>query len=414
MIVILGDGQTGQAVVQFCKEQRLPFYHVKNTSLDPKEIPLKEVTLCVTSPGIPPSNSLIQYLEKRLPVVSEVEFAIRMLPKARTNTIVITGTNGKTSVTLLLAHILQSAGISAQCIGNIGTPVISALSQTEWSIIEMSSFQLHYTFSPFFSLGCWLNFSPNHLDWHSSIDEYYHDKERLCQLVQGPCFVHDSIPKQTEQSVLDVSEKQVLRFGNNTSSPIHIANKSIICDGRQAGKIPENIPPYEQQNYLAAWTLATQIGISDSTIFSSYTHFKRPDHRLQKIIEKKGITFWNDSKSTTVASTSAAIESVDGPIALIAGGVAKSGSFASWNKYKDKISAIIAIGQAKEQIAQETCLPTMHASSLKEAITQALIHNPRSVLFSPGCSSFDMFKNYIDRGNQFKKAVSEILGDNYG
>jgi UDP-N-acetylmuramoylalanine--D-glutamate ligase len=350
-------------------------------------------------------------------IVSEVEFALRIVGDSPPKMIAVTGTNGKTTVVELLCHIFKHAGKTCEAIGNIGLPMVEALSREralwpEWYIVELSSFQLETTFQPLFSMGCWLNLTPNHLDRHKSMEEYRQAKQRLSQLVApgGLFLMHENLPP------IDVTtEARVLRYGSK-SGDFTVAHGQMTLHGSSFGAVPERLlcgSSHDLENYLAAACLSLTAGIDSLTIAESYQAFSKPHHRIEFIGEFDHVKYFDDSKGTNIAATAAAVSSVPGPVVLIAGGVHKGASYAYWKQaFQGKVKTIIAIGQARHLIAADVGdeIPVQLADSLPEAVMKASHVAPSSgsVVLSPGCSSYDMFCDYRDRGRQFQAAVRTL------
>jgi len=406
-IVIIGLGKTGRAVADFCRKKSIPtllFDDAQKESL-PENFPPS--SWAVVSPGIKPTHPLLAKLRSQnIPIISEIELGLRFSQERSPNLIAITGTNGKTTVTEALTKILNEANISAQSVGNIGTPFIETLSiepWPEWFVLETSSFQLENTFTPLFSAAALLNITPDHLDWHPSWEAYFQAKQKLCSLLKenAPCFCHESIP---------IKGKGIFTYGTSESCSVRLKNRTIYFEGKAQGEIPPEITAqHDKENYLAAWSLARTVGITTESINKSFESFVKSDHRIQFVVERNGIQYWDDSKATNVGATIAALEAVPGPIVLIAGGVHKGSSYTPWKKFREKIIGIIAIGEAKEQISYDLkdSINVLFADSLQEAVKKASSLSPSSVLLSPGCSSFDMFENYQERGKAFQSLISD-------
>ena len=443
-IVILGLGKSGQAVASYCHGGGIPFV-VVDDKLETAKAWVKEkgylcevldgqkelsffdtlvpkTAWCVASPGIGLGHPIVLRCRSRnIEVISEVEFALRLVREAPPKMIAITGTNGKTTVCELLKHIFRHAKKDCEAIGNIGRPVVEVFGQPkeswpEWCIIEISSFQLETTFQPSFAMGAWLNISPNHLDWHPSMDEYRRAKQRLAQLVvkDGLFMCHHSLPP------LEFSpEARVIRYGRHAGE-LRVCGQTIVYGGKEAGRIPPSVSegfPHDVDNYLAAFGLSVEAGIDPALIEESYQLFSKPHHRIEFIGEFDRIKYFDDSKGTNIAATAAAIAAVPGPVVLIAGGVHKGASYSYWKEaFSGKVRAIVAIGQARHLIAADVGdeIPVQFADSLQEAVRKSAcaIPAPCSVILSPGCSSFDMFKSYSERGDRFQECVKLLHEEN--
>lgn len=426
--IILGLGKSGKATAAWCKRQGFSacivddakesaqgFAENENISylvMDSEEFcayaqntVFSPDVCCITSPGLPYSNKAFKKIaELQIPIISEVELALRSC-KNIPPLIAVTGTNGKTTVVELITHIINHSGKAAKAVGNIGTPLIEAFSSQDafpdWFVVELSSFQLALTFSRRFSISCWLNISPNHLDWHSSMEEYKQAKEKLHSLTHpdGLFFMHESIKSTSIQG----EKPCLIRYGVKKTDEISLLPKSL-----------QHAAQHEQDNFLVAYKVAISLGISSQTVIEAFSTFLKPAHRLEFVRKMGLVTFIDDSKSSNVASTEAALYSCSPPVVLIAGGVHKGSPYTSWGDFSEKVCAIIAIGEAKEHIARDVGhkIPVLFAPSLSEAVKVAsMMNSSGTVLLSPGCSSFDMFRDYKDRGRQFKEIVRSLSSD---
>lgn len=439
-IVVLGLGKSGKAVASFCISQKIPTVIVDDKfdmakawveekgflcevldghgDLSFFDTLVPKTAWCMTSPGVALDHPVLHRCRSRgMEIVSEVEFALRIVADSPPRMIAITGTNGKTTVVELLCHIFKHAGKTCESIGNIGLPMVEAMSRDktlwpDWYIVELSSFQLETTYQQLFAMGCWLNLSPNHLDRHKSMDEYRQAKQRLSQLVvPGGLFVlHENIPP------IDVAtDAHVIRYGSK-SGDFTVEKNEMILHGKPVGPIPDQLlsgSSHDLENYLAAACLSMTAGIDPSLIAESYQAFSKPHHRIEFIGEYGRVKYFDDSKGTNIAATAAAVASVPGPVVLIAGGVHKGASYAYWKQaFQGKVTKIIAMGQARHLIAGDVGdeIPVQLADSLQDAVKKAasVMPPPCSVVLSPGCSSFDMFRDYKDRGEQFQSAVRSL------
>lgn len=422
-ILIIGFGLSGRSAAQFlvsrgmnvialddkCEEVAKASIAVfKNL---PEDI---SIDYAVCSPGIAPNHPVILELNKRhIKIISEVELAFQHIK----NPIVgISGTNGKTTVTLLTAHILNACGMKARALGNVGIPLTSAvdtLDQDEIVVAELSSYQLEDLKGPLLDASVLLNITPDHLDRYHTMDAYAKAKMNLQHITKDP-------------SRFFIDHKTFLEYGSLLhSAPVSYGCgdqklstdlNAIFFDGKYLIDLPttlKNKKNHELENFLASFALSWSMGADLKSIQSAYETFIKPHHRIEFIKELQGVKFFDDSKGTNIDAVIRAVETMDGPVHLIAGGVDKGSSYAPWIPiFNHKVRKVYAIGQAAEKIHQELSSsievelhPTLE-SAVKAAYQNA---KPKeNVLLSPGCASFDMFKDYIDRGLSFQKIINQL------
>ena len=336
----------------------------------------------------------------------------------------VTGTNGKTTTTTLLTQMIFRGGRKAVACGNIGTAfadAVFALSAEDVAVLEVSSFQLETIkeFHP--AIAAILNVTPDHLDRHGSMQTYVQAKARIFEN-QG---VNDAV-------LLNVSDKYTPLFTSMAKSRIHLfgfpkdgrgegkpgcyaAGDYLELLGRKLFKISDlRIPgPHNVENACAASLAASLMGTSDSAIAQTLEIFEGVEHRLEDAGEIGGVRFVNDSKGTNVDSVVKALESFKRPIVLILGGRDKAGDFTRLIPLiQEKVTRVVAFGECKGKVASQLsgAVTVVEAGSLEETVKGALAVSEKggTVLFSPGCASFDMFLNYEDRGRQFKALVKQL------
>lgn len=354
--------------------------------LDTDVLGVGGIELAVISPGVPASHPLyLQVIAAGAEAIGEAELALRHLDQP---CIGITGTNGKTTVTMLVEHVLRGCGKKARALGNVGSPLTSyALSPDpeEILVVELSSYQLETMQTPIFNAGVILNITPDHLDRYNSMDEYAQAKCRLQQCMKNgaPLYIYEQIPHE---------------FGHFLKSPYQTYAQS---------------QSHESENALAARLLCKEFEISREQFYRTLETFKKPPHRIELVKIIDGISYIDDSKGTNIDAVVRAVDSCEGPVILIAGGVDKGASYQPWKKaFASKVKKIIVIGQAADKIAHELkdVFIVEIAQSLEQAVMNADLFAQRgdSVLLSPGCSSFDMFRDYAHRGEEFKRYVNQI------
>lgn len=343
--------------------------------------------LVVVSPGVPQSNPLlIRAKESGIEVIGEIELACRHLNQPL---IGVTGTNGKTTVTLMVGHVLNFVGIKARVLGNGGVPLTSEVSQLTDEIIvcELSSYQLETMHSQVIDAAAILNITPDHLDRYSGMDAYASAKIHI-----GDCL--------KPGARLFISPQINCEFGSLLQK--HKENIELI--------FYDTYKSHDDENYMAAFALCSEMGVGLKAFEEAMKTFSKPPHRIEFVCTFKGVRYFNDSKGTNLDAVKRAIEVMEGPVVLIAGGVDKGLSFiSSLIPFKNKVKTIIAIGEAKNRIKSELAehLSVIESDSLESSILQAssIAEEGENVLLSPGCSSFDMFQNFEERGDTFKELV---------
>lgn len=380
----------------------------------------------VKSPGIPDKAPLIKKLiEKKIPVISEIEFAGRYTNAKK---ICITGSNGKTTTTLLTYHILKKAGLNVGLGGNVGKSFAMQVATQEFDyyVLELSSFQLDGMFEFKADIAILLNITPDHLDRYDyKFENYANSKFRIIQnQTKEDAFIYCIDDKEIEKGLKEkkinakqypFSIKQKLEAGaylneenqvvinTNHINPLFMTIQELALQGKH------NI-----YNSMAAGVAGKLVEIRKDTIRESLSDFHNIDHRLEVVGNVHGIEFINDSKATNVNSTWYALESMSNPVILILGGVDKGNDYSMLNDLvKEKVKAIICLGTDNKKIIKAfgNIIETItEAKSAKEAVAQAykLGKKGDTVLLSPACASFDLFENYEDRGVQFKQAVRAL------
>jgi UDP-N-acetylmuramoylalanine--D-glutamate ligase len=278
-------------------------------------------------------------------------------------------------------------------------------------VVELSSFQLELMKTPVVDIGMILNITPDHLDRYSGVEEYAKAKCRLQDLMKGPgnFWVHDTVAKEF-RSLLNSNYQT---YGSGSHCNRWTDKMSLKSSEKIETILPiryRNLGEHESENVLAAWILCRKFGIGSTAFLAGLETFKKPAHRIEFVATLDGVDYFNDSKGTNVDATLKAVEAMTKDVVLIAGGVDKGSSYAPWKKsFRGKVKQVLAIGQAAVKIAAELKpeLEVEIVASLQEAVECARrqAKEGMSVLLSPGCSSYDMFKDYAHRGDEFKKFV---------
>jgi UDP-N-acetylmuramoylalanine--D-glutamate ligase len=379
----------------------------------------------VKSPGIPEKSELMKKVrEKQVPVISEIELAYRFSKDKKI--IAITGSNGKSTTTALTFHIFETAGLNVAMVGNIGLSYARqvATAPADYYVVEISSFQLDdiKEFKP--NVAILLNITPDHLDrYEYKMENYVASKFRIA-MNQGPedYFVYckddpeiiKHLEKQTIYSTtIPFTIMEPLKQGGfmaNEQVNIQVNDEPVIVsmyDLALKGK-------HNLYNSMAAGIAGRTMDIRKEKIRESLTSFKSLEHRMEHVATVRGIDFINDSKATNVNSLWFALESMETPVVLIMGGVDKGNDYSAIRELvKEKVKAIVCLGvdnaPIREALSNDTPLMT-DTRNMKDAVQAAFQHAAKGdvVLLSPACASFDLFKNYEDRGKQFKEAVREL------
>jgi len=444
-IVILGAGESGVGAALLAQKEGFDVFvsdfgpiadHYKK-DLEQAAIPFEEnghteeriltAFEVVKSPGIPDKAPVIKKLtEKNIPILSEIEFAGRY---SNAKMICITGSNGKSTTTMLTYHILKNAGLNIGLAGNIGKSFARqvAFENFDYYVLEISSFMLDNMYDFRADIAVLLNITPDHLDRYDyKMENYADSKFRIIQnQKQGDVFIYCADDEETQKGLLKhqinadtfpfsiekILDKGAFLQDDQIIINLHHKNQESftmsIKDLALQGK--HNI-----YNSMASGIVAKVLELRNETIRESMGSFTNIEHRLEHVARISGIDFINDSKATNVNSTWYALESMPGEVVLILGGVDKGNDY---NMLKDlvksKVKAIVCLGKDNKRIHEafeddvEVIVNTFSANEAVQ-IAYHLAAKGDTVLLSPACASFDLFKNYEDRGNQFKKAVKEL------
>jgi len=446
-LLVLGAGESGIGAALLGKKQGWNVFVSDKGKIRPShkdelllaDIPFEEEThniamaykpnLIVKSPGIPDSSQLIlSFKDQQIPIISEIEFASYY---SKAKTICITGSNGKTTTTLLIHHILSKTGFSVGLAGNIGESYARKVANEtyDWFVLELSSFQLDgmYKFHP--HIAILLNITPDHLDrYQYDFQKYIASKMRIIQNMtdadyliynaDDPVIVNAlSNLKELKTRCIPFSIKQELERGgyvkeekiivninkDNIKNPFIMSIHELALKGK-----------HNTQNSLAASVAARLLEIRKQSIRESLTDFVNVEHRMEFVAKVNDIEFINDSKATNVNATWFALESMDKPTIWIAGGQDKGNDYSDLiDLVKQNVKAIVCLGKDNAKIIDtfSSIVPTIvEVESAIEAVGVAyqLAKKDEAVLLSPACASFDRFSDYIERGNAFKAAVRTL------
>jgi UDP-N-acetylmuramoylalanine--D-glutamate ligase len=380
--------------------------------------------LVVKSPGIPDKAPLIvQLKENGIPVISEIEFAGRY---STAKTICITGSNGKTTTTLLLYHILKNAGLNVGLAGNVGKSFAWQVAEEKHDVyvIELSSFQLDGMYDFRTDVAILMNITPDHLDrYNYNMQNYTDSKFRIIQnQTKNDFFIICADDEVTQNELKKKNIEPVIipfGLGEPAGNSAGIKNDQLIINLHQ-NQFSMSILELALQgkhntyNSMAAGIASMIFEIRNEQLRESLASFTGVEHRLERFLKVHGIEFVNDSKATNVNSTWYALESIYKPIVWIAGGVDKGNDYNMLKALaKEKVKAIVCLGKDNQKLHDAfkgVVKNIVDASSMDEAVKAAyyLARNGDTVLLSPACASFDLFENYEDRGTQFKQNVRNL------
>ncbi|MEO8794169.1 MAG: UDP-N-acetylmuramoyl-L-alanine--D-glutamate ligase [Daejeonella sp.] len=444
-IVVLGAGESGVGAAMLAQKQGYDVFvsdagkiadkyksELKRLNIDFEESQHTEekilaATEVVKSPGIPAKAEIVKKLEQKgIPVLSEIEFAGRY---SNAKMICITGSNGKSTTTMLTYHILKNEGLNVGLAGNIGKSFAAqvATENFDYYVLEISSFMLDNMYNFKADIAVLLNITPDHLDrYEYKMENYRNSKFRIIQnQTEDNVFIYCADDEETITGLKDHEIKavsypfsitKVIKTGaclqeNNIHIDINRTNQQpltmSITDLALQGK--HNI-----YNSMASGIVAKVLELRNESIRESMGNFRNIEHRLEHVAKISGIDFINDSKATNVNSTWYALESMPAKVVLILGGVDKGNDY---NMLKDlvknKVKSIVCLGKDNSRIHdafEDDVDVIVNTATAQEAVQIAyhLAKKGDTVLLSPACASFDLFKNYEDRGDQFKQAVKEL------
>lgn len=390
--------------------------------LGTNDVPLDNIDLIIKSPGIPLNNEVInQANEKDIEVITDLELAYRISPNS--NFIAITGTNGKTTTTTLTGEIFKKAGLTTHVAGNIGVGILWDIinsNNEDVFVIETSSFQLESTktFKPNISLI--LNITPDHLNWHNTMDKYIEAKKKIFKNQDEDQYTILNYDDPLLRNMEDEIKSNLIWFSvdNKLSKGVYIEEGYIVInDGTKAQKILKAeevkiLGKHNLENALASVAIAWIMGIDSNIMKEVLKTFPGVEHRIEYVGTINGIQFFNDSKGTNSDASIKAVEAVKSPIILIAGGMDKGTEFDDFiQSFHNKVKALILLGETKEKI-KNTALKhgfknLYIVEDMKTAVKKSyeLAEKGDNILLSPACASWDMYSSFEERGNDFKQAV---------
>jgi len=447
-LVILGGGESGVGAAILAKQKGYDVFVSDESSLkDNYRKELKEAGILfaegghdgsrilnadqvMKSPGIPEKNEMVKTIRKKgIEIISEIEFAFQFIGDSKV--IAITGSNGKTTTTALTHHILLKGGIDAALVGNIGFSFARQVADNPKPVYvaEISSFQLDdiKTFRP--HIAILTNITEDHLDrYEYNFDNYIRSKFRIAMNQQATDHFIYCLDDDVTMKYMNQPEKIGFQIQANQlpiSMKTEVTKGAFIKDGDMYVRTGEDFTSmsvfdfalkgkHNQYNTMAACVASATMDIRKEKIREAVQDFQSLEHRMEPVATIRGVEFINDSKATNVNSTWYALESMTKPTVLIIGGVDKGNDYSLiTDLVKEKVKAIICLGTDNRKIHEafgNIVSPIVNTGSALEAVHAAFHFSSKGdvVLLSPACASFDLFKNYEDRGNQFKQAVKEL------
>ncbi|HEU4948319.1 MAG TPA: UDP-N-acetylmuramoyl-L-alanine--D-glutamate ligase [Kribbella sp.] len=399
-----------------------------------------EVDVVVTSPGLPPQAPILaQAAERGVPIWSEIELAWRLRDPANAAPwLCVTGTNGKTTTVQMLTSILTAAGHRAVAAGNVGLPLLEAVMDPEpYDVIavELSSYQLHFTYSMSAHSAAVLNVAPDHVDWHGSLDAYAADKGRIYENCQVACVYNVADPV-TEQLVMDADVIEGCRAIGFTLGTPDISMVGLVDDllvdrafveqratsALELASLGDITPaaPHNVANALAAAALARAFGVPAGAVRDGLRGFRPDAHRIAHVADVAGVSYVDDSKATNPHAAQASLLAYE-HVVWIAGGQAKGATFDDLVvAAKDRLRGVVLLGQDRQLIADALArhapdVPTITVEATDTGAMESVVGEAAklaragdTVLLAPGCASWDMFANYGARGDAFAEAVRRL------
>ena len=406
-VAVLGAGVSGRAAARLVEHLQgtAVIYDQAGGDGVRREFRVGEHRLLIVSPGFPPGHSwVVQARAEGVVCLAELDFASVFW---RGSVVAITGTNGKTTLTEFLSYALDLADRDATAVGNIGRAFSDVIVEREGggpdsiAVCEVSSFQAEMLRHFRADAVIWSNFAEDHLERHGSLDSYFGAKWRLFErAVGGEVFAGSSVRRAAE------------RYGQSLPESAIIDTEDPAGDVLLRGTVFEDQPQRENFLLAAAWWRAA--GLREATLYAAAQTFEIGPHRLARVVEQDGVTWWNDSKATNFHAAEAALSRFGAPVILIAGGRSKGGDIAGFvERIAPRVKQVLLVGETRNILATffgAAAVPHLVCGDLPEAVTAAasLARPGDQVLLSPGFSSLDSFSGYAERGRLFETLVKSL------
>lgn len=441
-IVILGAGESGAGAAVLAKKQNIDVFvsdigHINaryKTVLEEHGIPYEEnnhteyrILTCdeiIKSPGIPDNVDIMKKIvKKNIPIISEIEFASRY---TNAKIVCVTGSNGKTTTTSLIYHMMKKAGLNTGMAGNIGQSFAMQVAKENYDyyVLEVSSFQLDHTYEFRPDIAILLNITADHLDRYDyNLQQYVNSKMRIIQnLSEDEYFIFCSDDEITIKHLENIVSKAkqlgfTIKEKKQEGAFVEEGNMKVEFDDVDFSMSLEELSlkgNHNIYNSMAAGIAGNVLRIRKSVIRESLSSFKGVEHRLEALYKVHGINFINDSKATNVNSAWYALDTMPGKVVWIAGGVDKGNDYAELEELvRQKVKAIVCLGEDNSKLIKafgNIINDIVEVDNMRDAVRSAyyLSHDGDTILLSPACASFDLFEDYEDRGRQFKECVREL------
>ncbi|MDF1736513.1 MAG: UDP-N-acetylmuramoyl-L-alanine--D-glutamate ligase [Minwuia sp.] len=394
----------------------------------PDQVDWSAIDMLVLAPGIPlthpePHPAVVAARDAGVEIIGDIELFVRQMPQARI--VAVTGTNGKSTTTAMIGHVLQSAGLDATVAGNIGVPVLE-LEPGEADrvhVLELSSYQIDLTPSIRPEVGILLNISPDHLDRHGGMAGYVEVKRKLFARMDTGCTAVIGIDDRYGRDLVEILSGnpglalRPIAVGRPRPGSVYVLEGRVFADGLHIMDLsghPTLPGKHNQQNVAAAVAACLALGLGAAKIAAGIGSFPGLPHRIERLGERDGVSFYNDSKATNPEAAARALASFE-RIYWIAGGVPKDGPLTPVLPFLDRVARTYLIGAAEARFAVELsgCTDCVPSGNLARAVTQAAgdaqADGGGVVLLSPACASFDQFANFEARGDAFRALVNDLL-----
>ena len=432
-VLVYGLGLTGISSVKTLEKEGYEVYTYDKNKKNVKELegykysPISDLEIdtipydfVVKSPGIPPHDEMVKKLSSKYEIISDIELSYRLFPDAKI--ISITGTNGKTSTTSMVTHVLNESGIKAISVGNIGEGILWQMATNKDAVFvcELSSFQLHDVKNYKPKIATITNISEDHIDWHGTFDDYINSKINISKNQDEDDYIIINHEDKILQNHRPSYKAKIYEFSskNEVERGIFLKESTIYLKDEKIEKLIDVddllvIGNHNYENIMAASLCAYLFGIDISDIKKALKTFNSIEHRLEYVDTISGIKVYNDSKGTNVDSSVKAIESFNEPIIIIAGGYNKHIDYSAYVKaFKKKGKLMVIMGETSDILAslcKEEGVSYIKAKDMKEAVDISFDHASYGdvILLSPASASWDMYKNFELRGEDFKAKVLE-------